>query len=80
MINTALMPTGCTFNPCVGSPKIQILWLKKELNSDPHLLLETKTERPCFMHTNEILHSVHQTCIQSCYGPETILTSMLMIY
>lgn len=46
--NTALMPTGCAFNPCVESFKIQIIPLKikaKEGHSNPRSLPENKNAK-----------------------------------
>lgn len=78
------MPTGCTFNPCVASLKIQIIQLKKKRPKNAiqiHIRYWKQKLKGHALYTlMKYCHSIHQTFIKSSYGSETILTSMTMIY
>lgn len=75
------MPTGCTFNPCVTSLKIQMIRLKKKKPMNAIQIhihsWKVKIQRPCFIHTKEIQSFCSPNI--SCHGQGTALASTTMI-
>lgn len=81
--NTALMPTGCAFNPGAESLKNTNHPVKNKSQRRPFNATFTTRKQKCkdlALCTLLQYSSTRQTFIKSCYEPGTVLTSTTVIY